>query len=409
MHSIYGKIAAIDVHKKVLYVVVEGSPVIRARFGTAASELQSLREWLVERSIQTVVMEATALYWRPVWIVLELRFRLLLAQARSNAAVVGRKTDYADAQRLLRRLLADDLKLSFVPDSAQRDWRMLTRTRVEYGRDIVRWRNRLEGLLEEGGIKISSLLSNLLGVSGRRMLRALIAGVQDSEVVADLGVGRLSASREELTDALRGQLRACQRLLLEQHLDQIEQRERQIARIDQELDRALVEHHETIARMCEIPGVGPVAAQQILAEIGPAAASFPSPEQLASWVGVCPGREESAGVSRSDASPKGNRWMRRILNQCAWAALRTKGSHFEALFRRWVPRLGIQKAAWAVAHRILRVIWKVVHQRQTYRELGELALNPAAVQRRFRRVAKQMASLGFSVQLTPPTGPAEVL
>src|SRR5262249_41652906 len=153
---------------------------------------------------------------------------------------------------------------------------------------------------------------------------------------------------------------------LQQHLDQIESLERQIAEIDRELDAALTHHGEAIGRICEVPGVALAAAQQIVAEIGPAAANFPAAGQLASWIGVCPGRAESAGVSASDASAKGNRWMRRVLNQCAWAAVRTKGSHFEALFRRWFPQLGIQKALWAVAHRLCVVLWNILHQGQRY-------------------------------------------
>lgn len=316
----------------------------------------------------------------------------------------GRKTDYADATRLVKRLSSDDLKLSFVPDGEQRDWRALTRTRVEYGRDIIRWRNRIEGILEEGGIKISSFLSDILGVSGRRMLRHLVVGDRDAQELAALGVGRLSASREELAEALDGRLRASHRLLLEQHLDHIESLERQIRQIDQALDHALAAQRDAIARICEVPGIAANSAQQILAEIGPAAASFPSSPQLASWVGVCPGREESAGVSRSDASAKGNRSMRRILNQCAWGAVRTKGSHFEALFHRWVPRLGVSKAIWAVAHRVLHVIWRILHLGECYRELGPLALDPISIQRRFRRLARQMSSLGYSVQFTNPDG-----
>jgi len=396
----------------VLYVVsagVEAGATDKARFGATSAELRRLAEWLTAQQVNTVVMESTALYWRPVWLALERQFRLLLAQARSNAAVQGRKTDYADAARLVKRLLSDDLKLSFVPEAEQRDWRALTRTRVEYGRDIVRWRNRMEGLLEEGGIKISSFLSDILGVSGRRILRALIAGERDAQQLAGLGVGRLRSSTEELTDALAGPLRPHHRLLLEQHLDQIEVLEPQTKQIDQALDQALSAHHDSLARICEIPGVAANSAQQIVAEIGAEAASFPSSPQLASWVGVCPGREESAGVSRSDASAKGNRSMRRILNQCAWAAIRTKGSHFEALFRRWVPRLGISKAVWAVAHRLLHVIWRVLRLGERYRELGPLASDPISMQRRFRRLSRQMAALGFTIQLIPPAGPAEVL
>jgi transposase len=407
MHPVYGKIAGIDVHKKVLYAVIapDGDDPCtsqKARFGATSREVHKLADWLAAQQVTTVVMESTALYWRPVWMALEKHFRLLLAQARSNAAVQGRKSDYADALRLVKRLLSDDLKLSFVPEAVQRDWRALTRTRVEYGRDIIRWRNRIEGILEEGCIKISSFLSDVLGVSGRRMLRALIAGRGSPQELAALGVGRLRASEEELADALTGDLRATHRLLLEQHLDRIEMLEAQAARIDEALQEALREQQDAIARLCEVPGIAVNSAQQMIAEIGPKAASFPTAGQLASWIGVCPGREESAGVSRSDASAKGNRSMRRILNQCAWGAARTKGSYFEALFRRFVPRLGVNKAIWAIAHRLLRLVWRILHLQEHYQEQGPLAHDLASVQRRFRRLSKELTALGYTVRLTPP-------
>jgi transposase len=338
-----------------------------------------------------------------VWIALEGSFRLLLAQARSNPAPRGRKSDYADATRLLKRLCSDDLRLSFVPDAEQRDWRLLTRTRVEYGREIIRLRHRLESLLEECQIKLSSLLSDLLGVTGRRILRALVEGQMNPQQLAQLRVGPVRASEDELAEALNGVLRSPCRLLLAQHLDQVEALERQIEEIDQELSYLLQLHQAAILRLCEVPGVATSAAEQIIAEVGPTAATFPTPAQIASWIGVCPGRQESAGVSQSDASPKGNRFMRRILNQCAWAAARTKNSYFEGLFRRLVPRLGISKAIWAVAHRLLRVLWRILHLGEHYREHGPLADQAATIQRRFRRIANQMTALGYRIQVLAPT------
>ncbi len=406
MHSLYGKIAGIDVHKKVLYVVIasEGVPgrYLRARFGATREDLAVLSAWLTQEQVDTVVMESTANYWKPVWLALESQFHLLLAQARSNAAPRGRKTDYADALRLVRRLLSDDLRLSYVPEPEQRDWRSITRTRVEYGRDIIRFRNWLEGILEEGQIKISGLLSDLLGVSGRRMLRALAEGQTDAQQLAALGVGRLRASEQELAQALDGQLRPIHRQLLAQHLDHIEWLERQIVQLDAALSQMLKQHQDSISRLCQVPGIAINAAEQIIAELGPRAETFPTPGQLASWVGVCPGREQSAGISKTDASPKGNRSMRCVLTQCAWAAARTKGSYFEALFHRLIPKIGVHKAIWAVAHRLLRIVWRILHLGEQYLERGCILQQAASVQRRFRRLAKHMALLGYTIQVTPP-------
>jgi transposase len=409
MPSVYGKIAGIDVHKKVLYVVIaagDEEPCLqRALFGATTSDLADLSAWLSAEQVDTVVMESTAQYWKPVWLALESRFRLLLAQARSNAAPRGRKADYGDAARLVKRLRSGDLRLSFVPEAAQRDWRLLTRTRVEYGRDVVRYRHRLEGLLEECRIKISSLLSDLLGVSGRRILRALSQGETDPQKLADLRVGRVQASEEEFVRALNGNVRPPNRLLLGQYLAVVESLEQQTEQLDQELSRLLQQHQDAITRLCEVPGIATSAAEQIIAELGPTAATFPTPAQLASWVGACPGREQSAGVSKNDSCPKGNRFLRRVLNQCAWAAARTKGSYFEGIFQRLVPRLGVQKAICAIAHRLLRIIWRILHLGEHYQEHGRLAEHPASIERRFRRVAKQMAALGYSIQLTPSTNP----
>jgi transposase len=406
MHPLYGKIAGIDVHKKVLYVVIasQGAPGgdLRARFGATREDLAGLSAWLTQEQVDTVVMESTANYWKPVWLALESHFHLLLAQARSNAAPQGRKTDYADALRLVKRLLSDDLRLSYVPEPEQRDWRSITRTRVEYGRNIVRLRNWLEGILEEGQIKISGLLSDLLGVSGRRMLRALAEGQTDARQLAALGVGRLRASEQELAQALDGQLRPIHRHLLRQHLDHIEWLERQIGQLDAALSQMLKEHQDSISRLCQVPGIAVNAAEQIIAELGPRAETFPTPGQLASWVGVCPGREQSAGVSKTDASPKGNLSMRCVLTQCAWAAARTKGSYFEALFHRLIPKIGVHKAIWAVAHRLLRIVWRILHLGEQYLERGLILQHAASLQRRFRRLAKHMALLGYTIQVTPP-------
>ena len=405
MESTY-VVAGIDVHKVMLAVVVgEVQPQEirwkRQRFGTTSSEIQRLSDWLAEQQVREVAMESTAQYGRPVWIALEGRFSLHLAQARSTTGPRGRKSDFADATRIVKRLLAADLTLSYVPDAEQRGWRWLTRGRQQLIRDRVRLQSQWEGLLEEGRMKLSSVISNLLGSSGRRILKALAEGETDPVRLASLGDERLQASEEELQEALRGQLQPIHRLLLRSHLERLEVLDRQIETLEQEATELMRPPQEAIARLCEWPGVKIGAAQQILAEIGPQAAAFPSAAQLASWIGVCPGRQESAGHSRSNRSAKGNRNMRQLLNQLAWSATKAKDSYLQILFRRLLPRLGVKKAIGAIAHRLARLIWKILHAGVHYVERGPLGLNEKALQRRKQMLIRELRKLGYTVQLTP--------
>ncbi len=303
----------------------------------------------------------------------------------------------------MRRLLSGDLTLSYVPDAEQRSWRLLTRGRQQLIRERVRLQNQIEGLLEETRIKLSSVISDLLGSSGRRILHALAAGETDPARLAALGDVRLQASQEELQDALHGQLNSIHRSLLRLYLERLDLLDRQIAAVEQETAEAMRAQEEVITPLCGLPGLKPGAAQQIIAEIGPQAIAFSSSAKLASWVGVCPGRQESAGESRSNRSAKGNRSMRALLSQLAWAASKADGSYFQILFRRLIPRLGIRKAIWAVAHRLLRVIWKVLHGQAEYIEYGPLALNTSARHKRKQQLIRELKKLGYTVQLTPLT------
>ena len=404
MESAYN-IAGIDVHKKMLAVVIANARDSELqfecrRFGTTASELQLLSAWLRERGDQEAAMESTAQYWKPVWVALEGQYRLHLAQARSNRGPRGRKTDFRDAKRIVSRLLSGDLILSYVPEAEQRSWRTLTRTRYQLREDRVRLQNQLENLLEEVQIKLSSMLSDLLGKSGRRILQALADGESDPGRLADLGHWRLHASKEELRDALTGQLRPLHRQLLSLYLDRLNLIESQMATLEKTIAEALQAHHEAVARLVEIPGIGVDSAQQIIAEIGPAAAAFPSAAQLASWVGVCPGRQESAGESSSNRSAKGNRTMRRLLDQLAHAAVKKDGCRAQIVFRRWLPRMGYKKAIWAIAHQLCRLIWKVLHDGVHYVEKG-YEPNPKALKERRRRLVAELRRLGYQVELKP--------
>ena len=404
MESVYN-VAGTDVHKKMLAVVIANARETQLqfecrKFGTTVGELRRLSAWLREAAVNEAAMESTAQYWKPVWIALEGSCRLHLAQARSNRGPRGRKTDFRDAKRIVHRLLSGDLILSYAPEAEQRCWRTLTRSRYQLREDRVRLQNQLECLLEEVQIKLSSLLSDLLGKSGRRMLRALADGETDITLLANLGSGRLRATKEELQDALSGQLRPLHRQLLSLYLQRLELIESQMETLEGSIAQALRTYQDAVARLVEIPGVGVDSAQQIIAEVGPAAIAFPSAAQLASWVGVCPGRQESAGESRSHRSAKGNRTMRRLLNQLAHAAVKKEGCRFQIIFRRWLPRMGYKKAIWAIAHRLCRLIWKVLHDGVRYIEKG-FEPNPKALRERRRRLIAELRQLGYEVQLAP--------
>ena len=407
------RVAAIDIHKKVLMVVVaSGADVVAEptgealefecrRFGTGNSERQHLVGWLRERSVREVVMESTAQYWKPVWLDLEPHLgKLHLAQAHSNRAPKGRKNDFRDAKRLARRLLAGELLLSFVPDAEQRMWRTLTRSKHQLIRDRVRLQNQLEALLEEMRIKLSSVISDLLGVSGRRILTALSQGETDAMKLAELGDERLQCSPEELADALRGAPTAIQVRVLKMHLDRLQVLDQQIQMLDLLAAQMLKKHEDAVIRLAGIPGFGVDAAQQIIAEVGVDADAFPSASQFSSWAGTCPGSEESAEQNQSSRSPKGNRFVRRVLTQAAQAAVKKKGCHFQSVFRRLLPRLGYKGAIWAVANRLSRLLWKVLHDGVHYIEQGQ-ETNPKAKKRRAQKLLQALRKLGYQVSLTP--------
>jgi transposase len=401
-------IAGIDVHKRVLMVAVadvsmdEGDLEFACRkFGTGAAELRHLATWLAERGVGEVVMESTAQYWKPVWLELEGQFVQYLAQAWSNRAPRGRKTDFKDAQRLVRRQMAGELTLSFVPDAEQRQMRTVTRRRVQLQRDRVGLQNQLEALLEEMRIKLSSLVTDLVGASGRRILRALAQGDSDPEKLAALGDVRLRCTREQLADALAHPPAGVLRQLLGMELDQLEFLDRQLEQVTRLIAEQMRTWQEAMARLTQIPGIRSLTGQQILAEVGPRAAAFPSAAQFASWVGVCPGSQQSAGVNHSGRCPKGNRYLRRCLCQAAQAAVRTKNSFFQTRFRRLVPRLGFAKTIWAVARHMAELIWTILHKGVHYEERGARS-NPQAIKRRIQRLTKELRDAGYTVEIKPP-------
>ena len=296
---------------------------------------------------------------------------LHLAQAQSNRGAAGRKKDFPDAERLVKRLVAQELTLSFVPDAEQRLWRTIMRRKHQLTRNRVQFQNRLECLLEEAHIKLSSLVSDLLGKCAADVA-SLADGATNPAAMAALADRRLRATPEQLSDALGAcrDIHPVYRQLLKMALEELELIEEQIDKLDQEMAGLLSAQQDGCSGWRRCPGLGVDSAQQIIAEVGPAAAAFPSAKHLASWVGVCPGEEESAGVNYSHRSPKGNRQMKGLLNQAANAAVKTKGSIFEFIYRRLVPRLGHAQAIGAIAHRLCRLIWMILHQAIRYEERG---------------------------------------
>ena len=416
------RIAGIDVHKKILAVVVSDVEIEseyqfeRRMFGSNPEQLRSLAAWLVEQEAEEVVMESTAQYWKPVWGALERYWKPLrekregarrksgtlhLAQAQSNRARRGRKRDFVDAERLVKRLVARELTLSFVPDAEQRLWRTVTRKKYQLRSNRVRLQNQVESLLEEAHIKLSSFVSDLLGASARRMLKALADGETNPAALAALADERLRATPEQLCDALGActELNTVYRRLLKMALEELRLIDEQIGELDKEMASLLSQYQDAVERLAEVPGLGVDSAQQIIAEVGPTAATFPSEKCLSSWVGACPGDDESAGVNYSHRSPKGNRPMRRLLNQAANAAAKAKGSIFEIVYRRSVPRLGHNQAIGAIAHRQCRLIWLILHQGVRYEERGP-AVTKQSKQKRTTRMIRQLRRLGYRID--PP-------
>jgi len=414
------RIAGIDVHKKKLALVVadveveEAYQFERRWYGSNPEQLRVLAEWLIEQQVEEVVMESTAQYWKPVWGALERYWKptcqnregagrmsgsLHLAQALSNRGRRGRKKDFRDAERLVKRLVSQELTLSFVPDAEQRLWRTLTRTKYQRTRDKVRLQNQLEALLEEAHIKLSSLVSDLLGVSARRMLKALAEGATDPAALAALADQKLRATPAQLRDALSActELNPVYRRLVKMALADLQLIEQQIERLDQEIADLLRAHQDAVQRLAEVPGLGVDSAQQIIAEVGAQAATFPSAKNLVSWIGACPGDDETAGVNRSKRSPKGNRQMRRILYQAANAAVKHKGSIFEIVYRRFVLRLGHNKTIGAIAHRLCQLIWIILHKGVRYEERGP-AVSEKSKRLRTTRMIRTLRNLGYRVE-----------
>lgn len=371
-------------------------------FRSFAGELAQLAGWLGEHRVTHVVMEATGQYWKPVWDVLaDSGFELMLVNARHVKMVPGRKTDVADATWLAELLEHGLLRGSFVPPRRIRELRDLTRYRKRLVQNHTSEGQRIAKVLEDAGIKLDSVVSHLMGMSGRAMLQALIAGQRDPDQLAELARGRLRTKIPALTAALEGRFTAHHAVMIELALDHFEYLERMVDRLDERIDELMIEHAAARDRLDTIPGVGKRAAEVIIAEIGADMSVFPTAKHLASWARMCPGNNVSGGKRQSGTTGGGNRWLRETLVECAWAASRQKDSYLAAQFWRLARRIGKKKAALAVAHSILTITWHLLHDNTTYADLGSdwFVRRIDNNTRRRDRLIGELQGMGYQVSL----------
>ncbi len=407
MDVIHARCCGLDIHKRsvvacVLISETAGEPTRSTRtFGTMTADLLALSDWLAEQRVTHVAMESTAVYWKPVWNLLEGNFELLLVNAHHIKAVPGRKTDVADAEWIAGLLRHGLLRSSYVPDRAQRELRELTRYRTSLVRERTAEANRLQAALEGANVKLASVATDILGKSGREILQALIAGVTDAAALAELAKGRLREKIPQLERALAGCFGPHQRFLVAQQLAHIDFLDEAIARLSEEVAGRLRPLDSAIEQLDSIPGVGRYMAEALLAEIGADMSRFPTAGHLASWAAMCPGSDESAGKRRSGRTRKGNPWLRVLLVQAAHAAARTKGTYLGAQYRRLAARRGKSRAAVAVGHSILVIIYHLLRDGTLYQDLGPGYFDERDRQATQRRLVRRLEGLGYKVTLEP--------
>jgi transposase len=405
---VYERCAGLDVGKDEVVACVRVPDDAGGRrqevrtFKTFSADLEALADWLTEQGVTQLVMEATGQYWKPVWYVLEERgLELLLVNARHVKLLPGRKTDVGDAAWLAELLEHGLLRGSFVPPPAIRQLRDLTRYRKRLIQTHTAECQRIHKTLEDASIRLGSVAADVLGVSGRAMLRALLAGERDPKVLAGLARGRLRNKLPELRQALRGRFSAHHALLLRLALEHVEQLERSIAELDAEVDRVIAPFAQARDRLDTITGVGKRAAECIIAEIGVDMSVFPTAAHLASWAGRCPGNNMTGGKRRSGRTRQGNVWLGDILVECAWAAARSRDTYLSAQFWRLARRIGKKKAAMAVSHSILVIAWHLLTDNCDYADLGGDYFVRRDADRARQRAVAQLQALGYQVTLQP--------
>jgi transposase len=404
---VWERCCGLDVHQQTVVACLitpgpGGHPQKEVRtFGTMTADLLELADWLRAAACPTVAMEATGVYWKPLWNVLEDEFTLLLVNARHIKAVPGRKTDVKDCEWLADLLRHGLLRASFVPDRPQRELRELTRYRTALVRERTAEIQRLHKTLEGANLKLGSVGSKVLSVSARQIMDALLAGTTDPAVLADLAKGKLRAKLPQLQRALVGTPGLHQHFLLARQLAHIDFLDETVEQVSTEIAERLRPFATPLERLDAIPGVGQATAEVLLAEIGADMHRFPSAGHLAAWAGMCPGNYESAGKRQKGKTRKGSKWLRTALLEAGRAAARKKGSYLAAQYHRLVPRLGKKKAAVAVGHSILRIVYYLLQRDTTYADLGGNYFDERYRGRAERRLVRGLEKLGFAVTMTP--------
>lgn len=404
MKVLYRSCSGLDVHQETVVACVRVARGSRVRqevrtFETTTKGLLALADWLTENEVTHVAMESTGVYWKPVWHVLESSFELILANATHIRNLPGRKSDVNDATWIADLLAHGLIRASFVPDTPIQELRDLTRTRKQLVREVAQHTNRIQKTLEDANLKITGLISDVVGVSGRAILEAIVAGESDPQRLLEVTKGRLKASPERLLEALHGRIREHHRFMLKLHLGQIDALDRAIRDVEARLEEVLQPFRADIELLKTMPGVSETVACVILAEIGFDMTRFPSAGHLVSWAGLCPRSDESAGKRRSTRIRKGAPWLKTTLVQAAWAASRKKNSYFRAQFLRLRSRRGPMKAVVAVAASMLTSAFYVLSRHQPYRDLGPTHFDRLDSAKLAKRLVRRLNDLGFKVDI----------
>jgi transposase len=405
MEVVYERCCGLDVHKESVTACVaraeEGGGVrkdIRV-FGTMTRDLLALSDWLAQEEVTHVAMESTGVFWKPVYNILEDRFEVWLINAHHIKHVPGRKTDVRDCEWIVDLLRHGLLRASFIPDRPQRELRDLTRHRAQLVGEMTRVANRIQKILEDANIKLGSVASDVLGKSGREMIQSLLAGDRSPAQMAELARGRMRNKRESLAAALEGRVTEHHRFMLKMLWDHLLYLEKTIVGLDERIEEQMRPFESEIRRLDGIPGVDRVVAQAMIAEIGPDMSRFATADHLASWAGLCPGNNESAGKRKSGRTLKANRWLKRSLSQAAWAASHTKDTYLSAQFKQIAKRRGKKRAIIALAHTILVAAYHMLARASDYLELGSRYFDRLFPERLRRYHVRRLNELGYNVQL----------
>jgi transposase len=393
----------IDVHKKIIVVSIAGEEIesTTKTFNTFTGDLENLRDWLKKNSITHIAMESTGVYWKPIYNILESDFEIILVNARHIKNVPGKKTDKKDSEWICKLLLSGLLSGSFIPQQPIRELRDLTRYRCKITQQIAAEKNRLQKILEDGNIKLSSVVSNMSGASATKIVDAIIEGENDPETLFSLCHGKLKAKEQDIVAAVKGQLTEHHKFMLKTIKKSIKEKEDIIKELNTEIDNRLDQHQLTLdAELLQsIPGVGKEAAESIIAEIGNDMDQFPSEKHLASWSGLSPGNNESAGKKKSSRITHGDIYLKALIVQCAWAATRTKNTYLRSKYDSLVPRRGKKRALIAVGHKILIAAYHILKDKVEYKELGADYLESRRKHKAADRYVKKLKEMGYDIEI----------